>query len=65
MRQIIKSDSSEIITVDTHKDRLSIITEFKGYLPDEINRYKVMVFNKKEMRRLLPIAHTWLNGGLK
>lgn len=64
MKQNIQDNSSETITVVTDKDRLSIKQEFKG-LSADINRYKVMILNEDEVRRLLPIANAWLKGGLK
>jgi len=63
MKQVIQNNSSESITVVTDKDRLAIKQEFKGSLSPDINRYKVMILSKDEVRRLLPIANCWLNGG--
>ncbi len=65
MKRIIEQNSSETITVVTDSNRLSIKQEFKGQLPDEINGCKVMILNRDEARRLLPILNQWLNGGLK
>ena len=65
MRHIIENNGSKTITVVTDSNRLSIKQEFKGSLSPSINRYKVMILNKDEVRRLLPIAKAWLNGGLK
>ena len=67
MKQVIEQNSSESITVVTStdpwgKDRLAIKQEFKGGLSGDINRYKVMILSKDEVRRLLPIANQWLNG---
>ena len=64
MRYIIEENSSEIITVITNKDNLSIKQEFKGHLPEEMLPYKIIVLNKQEVRRLKPILDRWLNGGL-
>ena len=63
MKHTIEQNSSESITVVTDSDRLAIKTEFKGYLPDEMNRYKLTVLNKAQARRLLPILNQWVNGG--
>ena len=65
MKEVIENNSSETITVVTDKERLSIKQEFKGGLSPDINRYKVMILSKDEVRRLLPIANCWLKGGLK
>ncbi|MBA7685646.1 hypothetical protein ES703_94071 [subsurface metagenome] len=65
MKHTIQANSAETITVVTDEDRLVIKQEFKGSLSPDINRYKVMVLNKDEVRRLLPIANCWLNGRLK
>ena len=62
-RIVLNNNSSETITVVTDKERFSITQEFKGQLPEHINRYKVMTLNKNEARRLQPILNTWLNGG--
>ena len=64
-RNIIEQNSSETITVVTDKDRLAIKQEFKGSLPDETPRYKVMILNMDGARRLLPILNNWVNGGIK
>ena len=61
MKHTIEQNSSESITVVTDLDRLAIKTEFKGYLPDEMNRYKLTVLNKAQARRLLPILNQWVN----
>ena len=65
MRQVIQDNSSETITVITDEDRLAIKQEFKGQLSPDINRYKVMILSKEEVRRLLPIANCWLSGRLR
>ena len=65
MKHTIEENSSETITVVTDDTRLSIKQEFKGGLSPDINRYKVMILSKDEVRRLLPIANCWLKGGLK
>lgn len=65
MKTVIEENSSETITVVTDKDRLAIRQEFKGRLSPDINRYKVMILSRDEVRRLLPIANCWLKGGLK
>ncbi len=62
---IITNNSSERITVIPTVHNLAIKHEIKGELPEGFNQYKVTVLNREEVRRLLPIAHTWLNGGLK
>lgn len=64
MKHTIEENSSETITVVTDKDRMGITQKFKG-LSGEFNQYKVMILNRDEARRLLPILNTWLNGGLK
>lgn len=64
MNQIISDNSSERITIVTDKDRMGITQKFKG-LSGEFNQYKVMILNRDEARRLLPILNTWLNGGVK
>ena len=65
MRTVIEENGSEKLTVVTHPDSLSIVTEFKGRLPDEINRYKTTILNRDQYRRLQAIGNAWLNGGLK
>lgn len=60
MKQTIEDNSSESIIVVTDKDRLTIKQEFKGHLSPDINKYKVMILSKEEVRRLLPIANQWL-----
>ena len=60
MKQVIEQNSSETVTVVTDDTRLSIKQEFKGGLSPDINRYKVMILSKDEVRRLLPIANQWL-----
>ena len=64
MKHTIEQNSSESITVVTDDTRLSIKQEFKT-IPGGFNRYKVMILNRREARRLLPILKQWLNGGLK
>ena len=63
MKHTIQNDNSETITVVTDKNRLAIKQEFRGGLSPDINRYKVMILSKDEVRRLLPIANCWLSGG--
>lgn len=65
MKQTIENNSSESITVVTDNTRLSIVTEFKGRLPDDMVRYKVTILNKDQGRHVAPILNQWLNGGLK
>ena len=65
MKTQIENNGSETITVVTDDTRLAIKQEFKGSLSPDINRYKVMILSKDEVRRLLPIANCLLKGGLK
>ena len=64
-RTVISQDNSETIETVTDELRFSIKQEFTGYLPDEANRYKVIVMNKPAVRQLVHSATKWLNGGMK
>ena len=65
MRHIVEDNSMEKVTVVTDDNRLSIVTECKGRLPDDMVRYKVTVLNKDLCRRIAPIINQFVNGGLK
>ena len=65
MRYTIEDNSSEKIDVKTDEFRFSIVTTFKGSLPEYINDKKTSTLNEEQLRRLLPIANCWLSGRLR
>jgi len=60
MKYTITDTSSETITIIPGEQRFSLKQEFKGRLPAELSDYKVIILNREEVRKLIPIAEKWL-----
>ena len=60
MKHIITSNTSEIISVITDEDRVTLKQEIRGRLPKWLLRYKIIILNKREAQNLSTILNNWL-----
>ena len=64
MKHIITSNTSEIISVITDEDRVTLKQEIRGRLPKWLLRYKIIILNKREAQNLSTILNNWLKNNI-
>ena len=65
MKHIITSNTSEIISVITDEDRVTLKQEIRGRLPKWLLRYKIIILNKREAQNLSTILNNWLKNNIE
>ena len=65
MKHIITSNTSEIISVITDEDRVTLKQEIRGRLPKWLLPYKIIILNKREAQSLSTILNNWLKNNIE